>query len=265
MNFDFAKILTVLTLVTGVVWLLDKIFFASKRKEKALIDKVEYKEPMVVEWSNSLFPVLLLVLVVRSFIFEPYKIPTGSMIPTLHIGDFIVVNKYAYGLRLPVLNTKFIEVGNPQRGDVAVFRFPAGPPDNYIKRVIAIPGDKVVYRNKHLYINGEKMQLELIGPYTKADTKCGSPRSGEVRYKETLDGVEHDVLIRNGWGNAPPKSVTVPEGMYFMMGDNRDNSNDSRYWGFVPEENLVGRASYVWMSFDTHACINGSRIGEAIR
>ncbi len=265
MNFDFAKILTVLTLVTGIVWLLDKLFFASKRKEKAAINKTDYIEPMIVDWSNSLFPVLLLVLVVRSFIFEPYRIPTGSMIPTLHIGDFIAVNKSAYGLRLPVLNKKIIEIGDPERGDIAVFRFPAEPSQNYVKRVIAIPGDRLVYRNKTLYINGDKMVLEVIGPYTKADTKCGSPRSGEVRYKENLNGVEHDILIRNGWGNAPPQSITVPEDMYFMMGDNRDNSNDSRAWGFVPEENLVGRATYIWMSFDSHACINGSRIGEAIR
>ncbi len=265
MNFDFAKILTVLTLVTGIVWLLDKLLFASKRKEKAAIDKVEYREPMIVDWSNSLFPVLLLVLVVRSFIFEPYRIPTGSMIPTLHIGDFIAVNKYAYGLRLPVLNKKIIDIGDPQRGDVAVFRFPPEPSLNYVKRVVAIPGDRLVYRNKQLYINGEKMVLEQIAPYTKADTKCGSPKSGQVRFKENLSGVEHDILIRNGWGDAPQKSVTVPEGMYFMMGDNRDNSHDSRAWGFVPEENLVGRATYIWMSFDSHACINGSRIGEAIR
>ena len=265
MNFDFAIIITSLTLATGIVWLLDKLFFASKRKERAIIEKKEYREPMLVDWSNSLFPVLLLVLVVRSFLFEPYKIPTGSMIPTLHVGDFIVVNKYAYGLRWPVWNKKFIDIGEPQRGDVAVFRFPPDPSMNYIKRVIAVPGDTVVYRNKHLYINGEKMALEAIGQYTKADTKCGTPRSGEVRYKEMLSGIEHDILIRNGWGNAPAQSFEVPEGQYFMMGDNRDNSTDSRYWGFVPEENLVGRASYIWMSFDSHACIDRSRIGEAIR
>lgn len=265
MNFDFAKILTILTLVAGAIWLLDRLLLKSRRTAKALQINSEYKEPMLVEWSVSLFPVLLLVLVVRSFIFEPFKIPSGSMIPTLHIGDFIAVNKSAYGLRLPVLNTKILEVGEPKRGDVAVFRYPKDPSINYIKRVIGLPGDKIVYRNKHLFINGESMALEAIGSYEKSDTKCGTPRSGEVRFKENLGGVEHDVLVRNGWGNAPEQSVTVPEGMYFMMGDNRDNSNDSRYWGFVPEENLLGRATYIWMSFDSHACVDRSRIGEAIR
>ncbi|MCF6264406.1 MAG: signal peptidase I [Xanthomonadales bacterium] len=265
MNFDFAKILTIITLVAGTIWLLDKLFLKRRRTEKADQTNTEYTEPMLVEWSVSLFPVLLLVLVVRSFIFEPFKIPTGSMIPTLHIGDFIAVNKSAYGLRLPVLNTKIFDIGEPKRGDVAVFRYPPDPSINYIKRVIGLPGDKIVYRNKHLFINGEPASLEAIGRYLKSDTKCGTPRAGEVRFKEILDGVEHDILIRNGWGNASEQIFTVPEGMYFMMGDNRDNSLDSRAWGFVPEENLMGRATYVWMSFDSHACIDRSRIGEAIQ
>ncbi|MCF6225199.1 MAG: signal peptidase I [Xanthomonadales bacterium] len=265
MNFDFAKILTIITLVAGVIWLLDKLFLRRRRIKKAEQSQTEYKEPMLVEWSVSLFPVLLLVLVVRSFIFEPFKIPTGSMIPTLHVGDFIAVNKSAYGLRLPVLNTKIFDIGDPKRGDVAVFRYPPDPSLNYIKRVIGLPGDKIIYRNKHLFINGEPATLEAIGNYQKSETKCGKPRAGEVRFKEVLDGVEHDVLIRNGWGNAREQIITVPEGMYFVMGDNRDNSLDSRAWGFVPEENLMGRATYVWMSFDSHACIDGSRIGEAIR
>ncbi len=265
MNFDFAKILTILTLISGAVWLLDRVLFRARRQRKSQNNNVDYREPMLVEWSISLFPVLLLVLVVRSFIFEPFKIPSGSMIPTLHIGDFIAVNKSAYGLRLPVLNTKIFDLGEPQRGDVAVFRYPDDPSVNYIKRVVGIPGDNIVYRDKHLIINGELQPLVELDAYEKSDTKCGKPRSGEVRYQETINGVEHDLLIRYGWSNAPEQEFDVPEGMYFMVGDNRDNSNDSRYWGFVPEENFLGRATYVWMSFDSHACIDRSRIGEAIR
>lgn len=260
MNLDFALVLTVLTSLSGLVWLLDILVF-----RKLAARSPGAQDPVLVEWARSLFPVLLIVLIFRSFAFEPFKIPSGSMIPTLLIGDFIIVNKYAYGLRLPVLNKKFIGIGNPETGDVVVFRKPGDEGVNYIKRVVGLPGDSVVYRSKQLFINGEAVPLEFRDPYTAADIKCGNPRSNEQRYLEKLNAEGHNVLIRSGYNNRKPQSWIVPEGQYFVMGDNRDNSNDSRVWGFVPEHNLVGKAVLVWLNFDyKHGCADWSRAGDSI-
>ncbi len=259
MNFDFALVLVLATLFSGVIWLIDSLLFASKRRETAesvqttegetaaVRSTNEFRDPLLVEYAKSFFPVLLIVLVLRSFVFEPFRIPSGSMIPTLLVGDFILVNKFSYGVRLPVLNTKFIEVSKPKSGDVAVFRFPGDPSLDYIKRVIGVPGDHIRYVNKSLFINGKPAKLEKIGAFQPPDSKL--PAQNLLELKEDLQGVEHRALVSldkriiNGeW--------VVPAGHYFVMGDNRDNSNDSRYWGFVPEENLVGKAMIIWMHWN---------------
>src|SRR5690606_24588149 len=212
------------------------------------------KEPLLVEYGKSFFPVLAIVLVLRSFLVEPVQIPSGSMIPTLEVGDFILVNKFAYGIRLPVLDTKVIEVGDPQRGDVMVFRYPSDPRINYIKRVIGVPGDRIVYtRDKQLFVNGERVAETFIGdvPGTLGTSKLYKERLGEVEY-----------MIRKELSRTrdPDSEWLVPEGHYFMLGDNRDNSKDSRYWedpagtppefsGMVPDHNIVGKAFAVWMSW----------------
>lgn len=266
MNFDFAFVLVVLTSVSGVIWLIDSLLFKQRRKDKAArLGPEPAPEPLAVEYSRSLFPVLLLVLLFRSFLFEPFKIPSGSMIPTLLIGDFIVVNKFSYGLRLPVLNKKFVSLGEPQRGDVAVFRYPVDPGINFIKRVVGLPGDSITYRDKKIFINGEPVRNESLGRFKSTDVKCSTPqKDAEIEF-EALGVNGHDILLhqtarsRNGqW--------RVPEGHYFMMGDNRDRSNDSREWGFVPEENLVGRAVGIWLNFDFEkGCADWSRVGDGIR
>ena len=266
MNLDFALILVVLTFLSGIIWALDSLFFRQGRMDRAARQgESQAAEPVAVEYSRSLFPVLLVVLLFRSFLFEPFKIPSGSMIPTLLIGDFIVVNKYAYGLRLPVLNIKVIELGTPDRGDVAVFRYPVDPGVNFIKRVIGLPGDTIAYRDKKLFVNGEVIEGNDGAAFRSTAVKCSTPRKDAVLYRENLDSQWHDILIhdmtrsRNGqW--------EVPEGHYFMMGDNRDRSNDSREWGFVPEENLVGRAVGIWLNFDFEkGCADWRRIGEGIK
>lgn len=262
---DFSLLLVLLTLFTGLVWLLDSLFFKRRRMDKAVQLKVQRaREPVVVEYSRSLFPVLLIVLLFRSFLFEPFKIPSGSMIPTLLIGDFILVNKFAYGLRLPVLNSKFMDVGEPKRGDVVVFRYPVDPKINFIKRLVGMPGDTIVYRDKKLFINGEAVEVVSQGVFSSNEIKCTTPRSDAERYAEQLGEVGHDILLHHGSGSRDGQWV-VPEGHYFMMGDNRDRSNDSREWGFVPEANLMGRAVGIWLNFDyTKGCGDFSRVGEGI-
>lgn len=262
---DFSLLLVLLTLFTGLVWLVDSLFFRRRRMDRAVQKKVQRaREPVIIEYSRSLFPVLLVVLLFRSFLFEPFKIPSGSMIPTLLIGDFILVNKYAYGLRLPVLNSKFMDVGEPQRGDVVVFRYPVDPGVNFIKRLVGLPGDTVVYRDKKLFINGEPVELQSQGVYGSDQVKCTTPRPDAMRYSEQLGEVQHDILIHTGSGSHDGQWV-VPEGHYFMMGDNRDRSNDSREWGFVPEANLMGRAVGIWLNFDyTKGCGDFSRMGDGI-
>lgn len=265
MNPDFSLLLVVLTAFTGLVWLIDSLLFRRRRMDKAVQTKVERaREPVIIEYSRSLFPVLLIVLLFRSFLFEPFKIPSGSMIPTLLIGDFIVVNKFAYGLRLPVLHTKFLPLGEPKRGDVVVFRYPVDPKVNFIKRLIGLPGDTISYRNKELYINGELVEEQARNRYTLESVKCSTPRSDAMLLDETMGDVTHGILEHENSGGRNGQ-WQVPEGHYFMMGDNRDRSNDSREWGFVPEENLMGRAVGIWLNFDyTKGCGDFSRMGDGI-
>lgn len=257
---DFALILVLATFVTGLIWALDALFFKRGRRAAAT-DGTEPREPVIVEYAKSFFPILLVVLLLRSFLFEPFRIPSGSMEPTLLTGDFIFVNKFAYGLRLPVLNTKFIDIGEPQRGDVVVFRLPSDPSINYIKRVVGLPGDTVSYdaRTKHLMINGKPVSVELVGPYDE--------EPGTVLLHEQLGEHEHSIL----WITSEASrggTYHVPAGHYFVMGDNRDNSRDSRYEGveFIPEYRLVGRAERIWMSWRplSEGGPRWSRIGKSI-
>jgi len=257
---DFALILVIATLVTGLIWLFDwlvlkksRLVFASRG------DKVS--EPILVEYAKSFFPILLLVLILRSFLFEPFRIPSGSMMPTLLEGDFIFVNKFAYGLRLPVINNKIIEIGEPERGDVVVFRLPSDPSINYIKRVVGLPGDVVNYQqgSKQLSINGKPIDLELLGPFE------GDP--GIELAREDLGAREHLLLHTRGRLSIGG-TYTVPAGHYFMMGDNRDNSRDSRFQGveYIPEDRLVGRAVRIWMNWrrPSQGGPRWGRIGKSI-
>ena len=254
---DFPLILTVIVLVSGLVSLLDVLFLAKRRRISDL------KPSWLVEYSRSFFPALLLVLLVRSFVIQPYRVPTGSLEPTVLPGDFILVNQFAYGLHLPVLNTKIVNVGEPKVGDIALFRFPENPSLTYVKRVIGVPGDHVVYKNKSLTINGRVMQQMDLG--MALDQEYAVPSAVKVK-QEVLPTVTHKIFIRDEITAGATIDVNVPSGYYFVMGDNRDNSDDSRHWGFVPESNLVGKAFAIWMSWDSqnHA-VRWSRIGKAIK
>ncbi|GAB4125005.1 MAG: signal peptidase I [Sideroxydans sp.] len=254
----FALILFLLMLVTGAVWLLDRFVLRQRRAPDA-------RQPWWVEYSISFFPVILVVFLLRSFVVEPFKIPSSSMVPTLHVGDFILVNRYAYGLRLPIINRKILAVGDPQRGDVMVFHFPNDPTIDYIKRVVGVPGDEIVYRDKKLWVNGVEQAQVRGEDYNYVESGLNFVHT--ERYTEKLNGRDHAILINP---DLPPVHLshvdafplreqcsyteeemrcTVPPGHYFMMGDNRDNSRDSRYWGFVPDEMIVGRAFFIWMNF----------------
>jgi signal peptidase I len=277
MNIDLELILVIGTLVTGVIVFLDKYFFANKRRKRVLEesyqakfgknknvqDTKEYKEPWYIDYSRSFLPVLLIVLILRSFIAEPFRIPSGSMMPTLLHGDFILVNKFTYGLRLPVSHKKVWSNKLPARGDVAVFRFPDNPSVDYIKRVIGLPGDTVSYRDKKIFING--VEVEQTG----ADIYFGQGRDStmngsRVRHEQLFD-VKHKILLDQRYSRGYGEWV-IPDGEYFVMGDNRDNSNDSRFWGTVPEENLVGKAFLVWMNWDISAGqFDFGRIGTKIK
>jgi signal peptidase I len=255
MHFDFATILLIAAVVTGLIWGLDAWLWAPKRR--AATEPERQREPVIVDYARSFFPLIVIVLVLRSFLGEPFRIPSGSMMPTLEIGDFILVNKYSYGIRLPVVNRKIVEIGAPQRGDVAVFRYPEDPRIDFIKRVVGLPGDHVVYHDRQLFINGEPVPQSFVGPY-------GSyPLHAYQRFSERLGEHEHQLLVMPGRESAPLE-FHVPPGRYFVMGDNRDNSNDSRDWGMVPDENLVGRAVLVWMSWAPGRGPVWSRIGTRI-
>lgn len=251
---DLALILTVLTAVSGAVVAYDR--FVLQKRQDGRGSQSSGGLATLVEYSRSFFPVLLLVLVIRSFIFEPFRIPSGSMMPTLLQGDFIFVKKYAYGLRLPVIEKKFIETGEPERGDVAVFRLPSDPNVNYIKRVVGLPGDHILYRGHQLTINGEEVAL--------APDEGDPLHDGMARYIEMLDSREHAILIANPYNTASAGTYVVPEGHYFMMGDNRDNSRDSRFIGAVPESYLVGEAVRIWMHMDGLKWPRWDRIGDRI-
>ncbi|MET0963879.1 MAG: signal peptidase I [Noviherbaspirillum sp.] len=293
---NFALILFILTLATGVVWFLDVFYLSKQRRARADIALAEFdarnarlaadgvkqdtsgrsaiaerllRQPTWVEYSGSFFPVILMVFVLRSFLFEPFKIPSSSMVPTLQIGDLILVNKYTYGIRLPVVNKKIIDINHPERGDVMVFKYPKDTSLDYIKRVVGVPGDKVVYRNKKLSINGKDLPYKQLPDYLDEENLTYSKQ-----FEEQLGGVAHKILNDERAPSYVPNpdafprkelcsynsegfACTVPPGHYFMMGDNRDNSLDSRYWGFVPDEYIVGKAFFVWMNLG-----NLKRIGS---
>jgi len=293
MSWDFALLLFVALVVTGLVWLLDRFRLRGRRlaraqaaaqacrnnsagldaqaldAECARVYEKTLRAPWWVEYCVSFFPVILFVFVLRSFVVEPFRIPSGSMLPTLEDGDMILVNKFDYGIRLPVIDRKIIPIGEPKRGDVVVFRYPVDPSVDYIKRVVGVPGDVVEYRNKTLTINGQLVPHERDGDYFEPD------RAVYVgQYREHLGDVNHHILLNV---NAPQDFMPitrfpdfqnctylsdgvrckVPAGHYFMMGDNRDNSLDSRYWGFVPDANIVGRAFFIWMNFGSPSRIGG--------
>lgn len=265
MNIDFAAVLVVLTVLTGGIWLLDTLVLAPRRTRNLTVGdsnpawSAAEKLPWYVDLSKSFFPVILVVLVLRSFIVEPFRIPSESMVPTLLTGDFILVNKFSYGLRLPVLNTKIFSNGEPARGDVAVFRFPRDPTVAYIKRIVGLPGDLLEYRDKRLWINGQ------LVPQTPEPKDPSEPNIQQ--FSEQLGENTHRIqmLAENRWGSVGlwpglqnhreldgtiSWKYQVPAGHYFAMGDNRDNSSDSRVWGPLPEENLIGKAFLIWMNGD---------------
>ena len=257
----FALFMVVILAITSSIWLLDIIVLRKNRL--AGVD-----EPWYVEYAKSFFPVILLVFTLRSFLVEPFKIPSGSMMPTLLAGDYILVNKFTYGLRVPILNNTFLEMNQPKRGDVIVFHYPPDPKIDYIKRVVGLPGDKIQYQDKQLTINGKKLDVTFVNDYEYE--MQGANIISARKSKEQLGDVPHDILVHdipNQYSADMPgaklldgETITVPDDSYFAMGDNRDNSADSRVWGFVPEHNLVGRAFYIWMNFDQF-----SRIGNAIK
>ncbi|MGI2178221.1 signal peptidase I [Shewanella frigidimarina] len=274
----FSLILVLVTLVSGLIWLIDVVFFAPKRRESLLaaqansaklsadaIDKI-IREPVLVETAHSIFPVIAFVMILRSFIYEPFQIPSGSMMPTLLVGDFILVEKFSYGLRDPVWRSKLVETGEPERGDVFVFKYPENPKIDYIKRVVGLPGDKIFYRNKQLMIQEAcTNETDCPAAHTIENVEINRGEFSQndvplIRLSEQLGDVEHDILINPTrpdfrqhfypQAGLPAGEFVVPKGMYFAMGDNRDNSTDSRFWGFVPEENLVGKAVAIWISFE---------------
>ncbi len=285
---NFSVLLFLAAVVTGIYWLAEKLFFLPQRRKAAAeleasaarrreeltrqgISRVDdntaeargrlLMQPWWLDWTAGLFPVIVVVFLLRSFLFEPFKIPSGSMIPTLLINDLILVNKFTYGVRLPVVNMKVIDLNSPKRGDVMVFRYPPKPSLDYIKRVIGLPGDEVAYLNKRLTINGNPVDKQALPDFFDENTM-----SYAKQYSETLEGHTHRLLnyedrapFVNSQYDFPFKNqcrysiegvvCKVPDGHYFMMGDNRDNSEDSRFWGFVPEKNIVGKAFFVWMNF----------------
>ena len=274
---NFALILFLATVVTGVVALADRLVFARQRAPDA-------REPWWIEYPKSFFPVLLIVFLLRSFVAEPFKIPSSSMRPTLVVGDFILVNKFAYGLRLPIVEQKVIPIADPKRGDVLVFRYPVNPSQDFIKRVVGVGGDEVVYRGKKLTVNGRPLPQVPEGSYSYVE---GLRFETTERLRETADtgaGPKEYTIARNPQAQPVyPQNVRsfpdrqncdynddgfacrVPAGHYFMMGDNRDNSDDSRYWGFVPDDHIRGRAFFVWFNWDDITSFEFKRIGSGIR
>ena len=243
-------ILTLLTAFSGAVVAYDK-FYLRKRKSADEIGSVMHT---TIDYSRSFFPVLLLVLVIRSFIFEPFRIPSGSMMPTLLQGDYIFVKKFAYGLRLPVIEKKVFETGEPERGDVVVFRLPTEPNVNYIKRVVGLPGDEIVYERHRMTVNGEPIAV----------VRDTDNATRGARYIEQLGDREHAILVTDPNNAIRDGTYVVPNGHYFMMGDNRDNSRDSRFIGPIPETHLVGEAVRIWMHMDGLEWPKWDRVGTKI-
>jgi signal peptidase I len=260
MIIDFTFYLTLAVIITGIIALLDVLFWAKKRRLTGA------KQSLIVEYARAFFPVLLIVLLIRSFIAQPYRVPSSSLAPSILPGDFIAVKQYAYGLRLPVLNTKIVEVSEPKRGQIFLFRYPVDPNITYVKRVIGLPGDHIVYKNKVLYINGVEAKQKLLKSTHYIDEN--GVYFTENLMEEDLDGVKHQIFVQPEGGETQDIDVVVPPGHYFAMGDNRDNSGDSRAWGFVPEANLIGQAFWVFMSWDANASgvdkIRWNRIGTKV-
>src|SRR5258706_5625420 len=271
---NFALILFILLVITGAVTLADKLVFSKRRAEGE-------PEPWWIEYPKSFFPVILIVFLLRSFLVEPFKIPSSSMRPTLEVGDFILVNKFTYGIRLPIIEKKIIDITQPQRGDVLVFRYPLDPSLDYIKRVVGVAGDEVIYNNKQLTINGKPQTLKPDGSYSYLEGTLAFVTT--QRFQETIDGTVHDVAhltdappVRMGGVRSLPGrencvynesgfKCKVPPGQYFMMGDNRDNSEDSRYWGFVPDDHIRGKAFFIWWNWDDVSSLAFKRVGRGIR
>ena len=267
MRFDFPTLIVLLVFATGLIWAIDAAALARRRRaaaregDDASADAIAAPPSRIVEYSKSFFPVFLIVLVLRSFIVEPFRIPSNSMMPTLLTGDFILVNKFNYGIRLPVIDTKIVDVGLPERSDVVVFRFPEDPSTPFIKRVVGVPGDRIAYYDKVLYVNDKPMEQRLIGRYVGVGS--GAVMSGASLRWEQLADVEHHILVQPE-AHTVQGTAVVPEGHYFVLGDNRDNSRDSRYWGTVSEELLIGQAFRIWMNWDFGHGIDWKRIGKSI-
>ncbi len=271
-RYDFAFLLFSLTLVTGVIWAIDHVFFAKARLAKATASGRPAKDPGLVDISKSFFPVILIVFIIRSFLAEPFKIPSNSMMPTLLTGDFILVNKFSYGIRVPVLHKKVIDLGGPERGDVVVFRYPGnGSPDDpnlgsdYIKRVVGLPGDEVSYYDRILSINGVPVVSETL-PDRYVGVGNGREMTGALVKNESLPGAEHQILEDASRNLRGEGSWTVGENEFLVLGDNRDNSEDGRFWGMVPERNLVGKAFMIWLNWDRqYGEADFSRVGTKIK
>ncbi len=252
MSFDFPLILTALTLFSGIIVLVDVIYMAITRRPK----EPKGKKPVIIDYARAFFPVLLIVLLIRSFIIQPYRVPTSSLAPTILPGDFVLVNQFAYGLRLPVWRNKIIKIGEPEVGQIVLFHYPANPKVTFIKRLIGVPGDTISYINKVLYINGKEAKQKFLGDVNFTDETGRTQR--EQLVQENINGIKHKIfLCVPNTPNCPKPhnfyNLVVPKGEYFMMGDNRDGSDDSRYWGFVPEHNLVGKGMLVWFSWNSQA------------
>jgi len=253
---DFSAALTLLVAIAGLIWLIGKTFRRARRQRAA---EGTIVEPQIVQYARSLFPVILFVLIIRSFVIEPFRIPSESMMPGLVDGDFIFVIKFAYGLRLPVINSRVLSTGHPQRGDVIVFRLPRDPSVNYIKRLVGLPGDHVAVRNNQVFVNGSPLAQIPDGTYT------GSRFAGSDLKLEQIDKREHLIMLAMSLP-ITDYEATIPAGQYFFMGDNRNDSEDSRFLrvGFVPEANLVGRADRIWLNWDFPRWPNLRRIGMKI-
>jgi len=263
---DFAFALFSGLVVTGGIVLWDRLQrrTGTDFKDKDTIGAGSRTAGIVIEYARAFFPVILVVFVLRSFVVEPFRIPSGSMLPSLYIGDFILVSKSSYGIRLPLVNQKILSIGTPKRGDVMVFRYPHDEKTNFIKRVVGLPGDIVDYKNKRLRINGNVVDIQKVD---REDTEQGTRLSHQVgEYIESLGKSSHGILIDASRRSRDMMRITVPPDHFFVMGDNRDHSNDSRFWGFVPEENIVGRAFFVWFSWDSvgGGGVNWPRIGNRI-
>ena len=255
-NVGILLLLVILTFGSLLIYLIDQCIFKKRRERQ------KKKEPLLVEYARSLFPIFLIVLIVRSFIFEPFVVPTGSLEPTVLPGDFLVVNQFSYGLRLPVINTKILSISKPKTGDIAVFHHPAVPGKDLVKRVIGVPGDHIIYKNRVLFINGKEMKQTFLkeGLDIEAPEYGGNTPANFM--EENLNGIKHQILLFKKDGKITDLDFIIPEGYYFMMGDNRDNSADSRIWGLMPESALIGKAEFIFFSW-SHG-INWSRIGVGL-